>query len=226
MKPVLAMVPLFLAEFIGTAMLLFLGCAGCLHWSGPPPSLLQIGLNFGLVVMLIIQIFGCVSGGHLNPVVTIAAFLCGIVSLPKAAVYVAGQTLGAFAGFGLLCVLTPQRVLEKSASVGGGGHCMVRPNPEMWLGHSLAVEYVATTCLVLICCGVWDKRNAQVMDSVALKFGLALTALVVILVSLCDYYSYQAVNYTKLYWCSVNRPPSEPARIPCGPSRRLSGTEI
>lgn len=176
------LVTVFLAEFTGTAMLLFLGCAGCLHWAGPP-SLLQIALNFGLVVMLVIQIFGCVSGGHLNPVVTIAAFIFKIVSLSKAAVYIVAQSLGAFAGFGLLKLLTPRRVFEKSSAI-GSGNCMIRPNPEMKIGQSLAIEYIATTCLVLICCGVWDKRNTQFMDSLTLRFGLALTALVVILVSL------------------------------------------
>lgn len=181
MKP-LALIPLFLAEFTGTAMLLFLGCAGCLHWSGPP-SLLQVALNFGLVVMLVVQIFGCISGGHINPAVTIAAFLYKVVTLPMAAVYIAGQSLGAFAGFGLLKLLTPKRVFQESAQI-GCGHCMIQPNPEMWIVHSLAMEYLATTCLILICCAVWDKRNAQLIDSLPLRFGLSLTAFGVILVNL------------------------------------------
>lgn len=184
MQSALSLVPVFLSEFIATAMLMFLGCAGCLHWAGTAPSLLQIALNFGLVVMLLIQIFGCVSGGHLNPVVTVAACLCKVVSLQTAAVYVVAQSLGAFAGFGLLKVLTPRKVFAESAAAIGSGNCMIRPNAEMSIGHSLAVEYVASTCLVLICCGVWDKRNAHNQDSLPIRFGLALTALAVVLVSL------------------------------------------
>lgn len=62
----------FLAELLGTALLLFLGCMGCLTWNREYNHL-QSNLTFGLVVMIIVQIFGCVSGAHLNPSVTVAA---------------------------------------------------------------------------------------------------------------------------------------------------------
>lgn len=58
----------FLAELIGTGLITFAGCMGCVALdSNNPPSHLQICLAFGLVVMFIIQIFGAVSGAHLNP---------------------------------------------------------------------------------------------------------------------------------------------------------------
>lgn len=72
-------VALFLSELLGTALLLFLGCMGCLSW-GKEPNNLQIVLSFGMVVMIIIQIFGCVSGAHLNPVVSIAAVVYGVIN--------------------------------------------------------------------------------------------------------------------------------------------------
>lgn len=180
MKP-LAMAPVFLAEFIGTALLLFLGCSGCVNWFGSPPSLLLVALNFGLVVMIVIQIFGCVSGAHINPAITVAAFMMKHISLPTAAIYVIGQTLGAFVGFGLLKVLMPQRLFDESAAF--GGLCITMPHPEITVGLAFAVEFVASTCLVLMCCGVWDPRNANTYDSVGLRFGLGLTALAVSMVN-------------------------------------------
>ena len=70
----LDLLTLFLAEVLGTGFLLFLGCGGCLDiWSDTPTSHFTKCLNFGLVVMVIINIFGCVSGAHLNPAVTLAA---------------------------------------------------------------------------------------------------------------------------------------------------------
>lgn len=54
-------VALFLSELLGTALLIFLGCMGCITW-GQPYNHLQVCLSFGLVVMIVIQIFGCVSG--------------------------------------------------------------------------------------------------------------------------------------------------------------------
>lgn len=74
-------VAMFLAELIGTAMLMFLGCMGCLTWNGQPPSAFQSSMTFGMVVMLIIQTFGCVSGAHLNPVVTLAAVVYDLISV-------------------------------------------------------------------------------------------------------------------------------------------------
>lgn len=57
----------FLAELIGTGLITFAGCMSCVEWGGQPPSHLQVCIAFGLVIMFIIQIFGCVSGAHLNP---------------------------------------------------------------------------------------------------------------------------------------------------------------
>lgn len=45
-----------LAELIGTAMLVFLGCMGCVGSLGNQPALLQVSFVFGLTVMLIIQV--------------------------------------------------------------------------------------------------------------------------------------------------------------------------
>lgn len=58
-------VSIFLAELLGTAMLMFFGCMGGISWDGNKVGGLQSSLAFGLVVMLIIQTFGCVSGAHL-----------------------------------------------------------------------------------------------------------------------------------------------------------------
>lgn len=74
-------VAMFLGELLGTALLLFLGCASCLSWNGTAPSNLQTSLAFGMVVMLIIQTFGCVSGAHLNPAVTLAAIVYDMISI-------------------------------------------------------------------------------------------------------------------------------------------------
>lgn len=72
---------MFLGELLGTGLLIFLGCMGCISWNGQPPSSLQSSLTFGMVVMLIIQMFGCVSGAHLNPVVTLAAIIYDMLSI-------------------------------------------------------------------------------------------------------------------------------------------------
>lgn len=83
-KRFLQLLTLGLAETIATAMLLFFGCMGCVNISGNSsiPNHLTIVLGFGLVVMLIVNIFGMVSGAHLNPAVTLAAYIYKLVDIP------------------------------------------------------------------------------------------------------------------------------------------------
>lgn len=71
----------FLAEVLGTGLLLFFGCAGSLAWQNKPADFVG-ALVFGLVVMMIIQMFGDVSGAHLNPAVSLCALLYKTLSLP------------------------------------------------------------------------------------------------------------------------------------------------
>lgn len=45
-----------LAEMIGTFILVFVGCMGCVSGLGVVPFHLQITLTFGLAVMVVIQV--------------------------------------------------------------------------------------------------------------------------------------------------------------------------
>lgn len=48
---------IFFAEFVGTAILVFLGCMGCINGVGEPKATHHMSsLSFGLVVMMIIQV--------------------------------------------------------------------------------------------------------------------------------------------------------------------------
>lgn len=54
-----------IAETVGTAFLMFGGCMGGLTWDDDPPPSYIGALSFGLVVMIIIQCYGHISGAHL-----------------------------------------------------------------------------------------------------------------------------------------------------------------
>ena len=93
----------FIGEFIGTAILITLGCgvvAGVLlnKSKAQNSGWLVICLGWGLAVMIAIYTVGSLSGAHLNPAVSIALVVIGkldIVLLPN---YILGQFLGAFVG--------------------------------------------------------------------------------------------------------------------------------
>lgn len=70
----------FLAEALGTGLLVFLACLGCMTW-GQPYNHLQTVLSVGLVVLIIVQTFGCISGAHINPSITVAATIFRLIDL-------------------------------------------------------------------------------------------------------------------------------------------------
>nr|BAF62091.1 aquaporin [Polypedilum vanderplanki] len=163
------------AETIGTAMLVFFGCMGCIELGGSwKPNHLSVCIGFGLTVMLIVNIFGVVSGSHLNPAVTLAAYVYKLVNIPTAIAYVIGQFIGAFLGYALLRLLTP----ITSPNAHTNKFCVTLPEVDIW--RAFGIEFFITMGLILICCGVWDPRNAKHHDSVPLRFGLAVAMLALV----------------------------------------------
>lgn len=61
-------------------------------------SVISVGLSNGLLVSSIVQVLGNVSGGHINPAVTLGALVCGQIKPWRALCYVAAQVLGGIAG--------------------------------------------------------------------------------------------------------------------------------
>lgn len=72
---------IIIAEIIGTGMLVFFGCMGCVNWSDGKMTNFQPAISFGLAAMYVIQIFGHISFALLNPAVTIAAVVCKLIDL-------------------------------------------------------------------------------------------------------------------------------------------------
>jgi len=93
----------FLAELIGTMILVVLGDGVVANvvltgTKGEKSGWIVIATGWGVAVAMAVYAVGRISGGHLNPAVTIA--LATIGSFPWAQVpgYLAAQMIGAFAG--------------------------------------------------------------------------------------------------------------------------------
>ena len=86
----------FVAEFIGTFALVFVGAASGLYNVG----LLGIALAHGLTLAVMAYVYGHVSGTHINPAVTLGLATNGNIKWSEAAVYWVAQFSGAaFAAF-------------------------------------------------------------------------------------------------------------------------------
>lgn len=102
MGEIIAML-IFISEFLGTALLILLGCGVVanvrLEKSGMKGAgALQIAVGWGLAVLLPVFIFGSSSGAHLNPALSIALAADGSITWNALPLYVCGQMLGGFAG--------------------------------------------------------------------------------------------------------------------------------
>ncbi|KAH8300327.1 hypothetical protein KR044_012948 [Drosophila immigrans] len=159
-------------ELLATAMLMFLGCMGCAKTSTFINSHLQCSINFGFVVLICIQCFGCVSGAHLNPAVTLANYIYRLISLPMAIAYFVAQMLGAFIGYGLVKASLPDNVVCSSETP--EGVCITALADGISVGQGVLIEFLITSVLIMICCAVWDPRNAKFGDSTGIRFGLAI----------------------------------------------------
>lgn len=93
----------YLAEFIGTALLVLLGDGVVANVvlarsKGFNSGWIVITTGWGLAVALAVYTVGTVSGAHLNPALTLALAATGKFATSKVAGYVAAQFAGAFVG--------------------------------------------------------------------------------------------------------------------------------
>ena len=96
--------PKLLAELIGTFAFVFIG-AGAAAVVGDGvglPGIAAIAFAHGLTIMVFAFAYGPVSGGHMNPAVTVGVLAAGAMRAGEAAGYIVSQLVGAVLGALLL----------------------------------------------------------------------------------------------------------------------------
>lgn len=158
----------FLAEAVGTFALVFIG-AGSVVVNGLTNGglgLVGIALAHGLVLMAMIYATGHISGGHINPAVTVSMWFTRKLPTKKAVGYVVSQLIGAgIAGVLLSLVFSgfPAGTLGTPGLASG-----------ISLEQGILIEAVLTFFLVFVIFGVAvDKRAPQ--NIYGLAIGLVLT---------------------------------------------------
>jgi len=144
------------AEVIGTAALVFMGCAAAIT-NGFGIGFVGVALVFGLVLTAMAYSIGNVSGAHINPAVSLGMWISGRLSGSELIQYIVAQVVGAFLGAGLLRLIFG-RAFTQLNGIGqnfyGSGQPVALP-----AGGAFAVEAILTFIFVLTVLGVTAKKH-------------------------------------------------------------------
>ena len=164
----------YVAEFIGTMVLVTLGCGtamlvGCDAVNGS--GYLLTALAFGLVIVGMAYCVGNISGCHINPAVSLGVLISGGMSFTDFIGYIIAQCAGAFAGSGLLAaIFSLGNVKDMTGGFGSNGLGGVGDNALA----GLIVEIVLTFIFVMTILGVTSKKAGHGSFG-GLVIGLTLT---------------------------------------------------
>ena len=169
----------YIAELVGTFFLVFTVCTVVTLFVATSADAQQgsdfavVGLVHAFLLFGLIMTFGAVSGGHFNPVVTIAAAALRRIDPLDAVVYILAQLSG-----GVLGALLVKGLLLDEGRLGHYGAATVSP----LLGGNFQgaiVEALGTFLLVLVICAVaFNPRARQEWAPLAIGTTLGFAVMV------------------------------------------------
>ncbi|KAJ3654977.1 hypothetical protein Zmor_014127 [Zophobas morio] len=173
-------ITMYVAEFLATFILMYVGCMACVSPSTTAlRHLLEVAFGFGCAVATAIECFGAISGSHINPIITLAAFLLGKLPLVEIPGYLTGQFLGSTAAYGLIRIMMAESLIF-GKFYPDAGICAKGLNPQLTTAQGLAIETGISFILILITCSIVDSRNIMSMGTAGLKFAVTIFILAIV----------------------------------------------
>ncbi|CAH3149597.1 unnamed protein product [Porites lobata] len=156
-----------LVELLATFFFIFLTTGTTITWNpSHPPSTELISLSFGFSIATLAMCSSHLSGGHINPAVTIAMMALRKVNILRGVTYIIFQLAGGIAGSAVLKYITPE---EKRGSLGA-----TVPAPGVTAGQALGIEILLTFLLVFTVCASTDPKRNHYGYEVPLSIGLCV----------------------------------------------------
>lgn len=165
-----------LVEALGTFILVLIGAgsiiaAAQLSTGNGVTQLAGIALAHGLALALAVTIAMGISGGHINPAITIGMLFTKRITPGDAAVYITSQLLGAIIAATLLIMLLPSTL---GASVGWGAPAV---SSSITIMQAIGIEAVITFLLMLAVYGTAVDRRAPKIGGFGIGLMLAIDIL-------------------------------------------------
>ena len=165
---------LYLAEFVGTFVLVF-GGVGSAVLASDKIGYVGVALAFGLSLLAMVYAIGPISGCHVNPAVTLGFLLHRKIKPRMAAGYMLAQVTGAVLAAWIILLVAKGAPAGYFASVNGlGANGFGLHSPEHYsLLAAFIAEVVLTMFLVLTVLGATDA--AAPVGFAGIPIGLVLT---------------------------------------------------
>lgn len=168
----------YIAETFGTFCLVFIGCASVVTggFGGIlPAGSVGIGLSFGIAMVAMAYAVGPVSGAHLNPAVTLGAFLAERLPAKDVLPYMLAQIVGAVIASIVLYVIVAGKSGGYDIAASGFAQNGWDPVNGFGTGAALVTEVVATFIFVTVILGVTNEKHSTILAG--LVIGLIYAAL-------------------------------------------------
>ena len=148
----------YIAEFIGTCVLVLIGCGTAMAVGCDPSAgsgYILTAFAFGLALLTMAYSIGNISGCHINPAVSLGMWISKRIKGVEFCWYVLAQVLGALAGAGLLALIfNGAGIIDATGAFGSNGLAGVNENA--WIG--VLVEILLTFVFVLSVLGVTSEK--------------------------------------------------------------------
>jgi aquaporin Z len=166
----------YLAEFVGTFILVLFGC-GTAVVAGDKVGILGIAFAFGLGLIGAAYGIGPISGCHINPAVSLGVYVSGRMSAKDMLGYWIGQFLGAIVAAWVLSILISGVGGGYNIAASGLGQDGWGPGyqGEFSLASAMVFEFVATLIFVIVVLG--STQKAAPAGFAGLAIGITLVAI-------------------------------------------------
>nr|QIE08067.1 aquaporin 1 [Sinonovacula constricta] len=157
-----------LAEFVATMLFVFIGTMSAVPLVpvGGAAQYVRVAFTFGFMIATLIQMFGHISGAHMNPAVTMAMMVTLSISPLRGILYIIAQCSGGILGSLILKTVTPSRL---HSDLG-----MTTLSNDLDAGQGFGCELVFTFILVMSILGCTDN-NRPMFGSPAVGIGITIT---------------------------------------------------
>lgn len=148
----------YIAEFIGTMVLVLIGCGTAMAVGCDPAAgsgYILTAFAFGLALLTMAYSIGNISGCHINPAVSLGMWISKKINGEELCGYIIAQILGALAGAGFLALIfNGAGIVDMTGAYGSNGLAGVNGDP----GIGLLVEILLTFVFVISILGVTSDK--------------------------------------------------------------------